>query len=80
MKKEISCMLQAVGHVPRRISSICSTFIRRGRIIKYTVTGCQRYSSDLLQGGLEVPCKLTFIGTCLKYFKIDIGVFQYQCN
>ena len=34
MKREISHMLQVVGHVPRGISSICSIFIRRGGIMK----------------------------------------------
>jgi hypothetical protein len=27
-----------------------------------TVTGSRRYSKDLPQGGLEVPCKLEFFG------------------
>ena len=55
VKKEISHVLQVVGHVPRRISSIYSIFIRRGGFIKCTVTGYRCYSSDLPQGGLEVP-------------------------
>ena len=66
MKKEIRHVLQVVGHVPRRISLICSIFIRRGGFIKCTVTGHQRYSSDLPQGGLEVPCKLNFITKIFK--------------
>ena len=49
-----------VGHIPRCISSICSIFIRRGGSITCTVTGNRRYSSDLPQGGLELPCILTF--------------------
>ncbi len=44
-----------VGHVPRRISSICSIFLRRGGNITCTVTGSRHYSGDLPQGGLEVP-------------------------
>ena len=39
MKNEVSHILQVVGHVLRRISSICSIFIRWGRIIKCTVNG-----------------------------------------
>ena len=66
MKKGISYVLQVVGHVPRRISSICSIFIRRGGFIKCTVTSHWCYSSDLPQGGLEVPCKLTFITKIFK--------------
>ena len=34
--------------------------------IKCTVTGHRCYSSDLPQGGLEVPCKLTFITKTFK--------------
>ena len=49
-----------VGHVPRVISTICSIFIRRGGTIVCQVTGRRRYSSDLPQGGLEVPCVLMF--------------------
>ena len=49
-----------VGHIPRKISSICSLFLRQsGSIICY-VTGNRQYSSDLPQGRLEVPCVLTF--------------------
>ena len=49
-----------VGHVPRKISTICSIFIRQGGTISCMVNGSRRYSSDLPQGGLEVPCILTF--------------------
>ena len=51
-----------VGHLPRKISAICSIFIRRGGGIDCHITGCRRYSRDLLQGGLEVPCLLVFTG------------------
>ena len=49
-----------VGHVPRKISAVCSIFLRRGGTINCRVAGHRRYSSDLEQGGLEVPCILTF--------------------
>ena len=49
-----------VGHLPRRISPLCSAFLRRGGTIKCIVDGHRRYSEDLPQGGLEVPCKLVF--------------------
>ena len=49
-----------VGHVPRKISAVCSIFLRRGGTINCRVAGHRRYSSDLEQGGLEVPCVLTF--------------------
>ena len=49
-----------VGHVPRALSAVCSSFLRRGGLILCRVTGSRRYSVDLPQGGLEVPCVLTF--------------------
>ena len=52
-----------VGHVPSKISSVCSLFLRHGGIIRCTVTGSRRHSDDLLQGGLEIPCTLTFEGS-----------------
>ena len=51
-----------VGHVPRRISCVCSLFLRRGGTIVCTVTASKRRSVDLPQGDLEVPCLLTFDG------------------
>ena len=49
-----------IGHLPRNLSRVCSLFIRRGGTIDCTVTGARRYSADLPQGGLEVPCFLLF--------------------
>ena len=49
-----------VGHVPHTISYLCSLFIRRGGRIKCAVIGNRRYSRDLVQGGVEIPCKYTF--------------------
>jgi len=49
-----------VGHVPRMLSTVCSIFICREGTISCRVNGSWRYSSDLPQGGLEVPCILTF--------------------
>ena len=49
-----------VGHLPQRISRLCSLFLRRGGGIQCRVTGRRRYSGDLLQGGLEIPCLLIF--------------------
>ena len=47
-----------VGHVPRFISEAFMKFLRRGGIITCEVTGARKYSSDLPQGSLEVPCRL----------------------
>jgi len=49
-----------VGHVPRRISTLCYMFLRRGGTISCVVTGTRRYSYDLPQGGMEIPCQLKF--------------------
>ena len=60
------CMVHAtgivVGHVPRKISTVCSMFLLKGGSISCQVTGKRRYSADLPQGGLELPCELRFNG------------------
>ena len=53
---------KAVGHVPRHISCSCNLFICRGGLLSCSVTGTRQYSSDLPQGGLEVPCYYMFSG------------------
>ena len=52
-----------VGHIPRKISSACSMFLRQGGTIDCRVTGGRRFSEDLPQGGLEIPCTITLRGT-----------------
>ena len=53
-----------VGHLPKKISSTCSLFILKGGIISCNVTDPNRkYSRDLAQGGLEIPCVITLRGT-----------------
>ena len=51
-----------VGHGLKKISSTCSLFLQSGGAIHCTVTGAKRYSADVEQGGLEVPCVLKFVG------------------
>ena len=51
-----------LGHVPRKISSICSLFLRREGSITCQVTISRQFSHDLVQGRLEVPCVLRFEG------------------
>ena len=58
--KEIDGASVTVGHLPRRISALCSVFLRRGGTIRCIVNGHRRYSADLPQGGLEIPCFLCF--------------------
>ena len=48
--------------MPHAISYLFSAFIRLGGMIDYIVEGTRHYSSDLLQGGIEIPCKLVFKG------------------
>ena len=53
-----------VGHLPKKISSTCSLFIFNGGSISCKVTDShRRYSSDLVQGGLEIPCIIRLQGT-----------------
>ena len=49
-----------IGHLPRKVSRVCSLLLRRGGIIQCIVTGPRRFSGDLPQGGLEIPCVLSF--------------------
>ena len=51
-----------VGHIPRKISSVCSLFLRRNGVINVCTTDRRRFSQDLPQGGLEIPCVITFEG------------------
>ena len=45
---------RVVDHIPRRISAICSLFIRRGGDIRCQVTTVdKRYSANLPQGGRQ---------------------------
>ena len=53
---------EIVGHVPRYISTLCSLFIRRGGTLYAIVLGGRQYPRDLVQGGMEVPCRLHFVG------------------
>ena len=51
-----------VGHLPKKLSCVFSLFIRRGGTIQCQVTGPRKYSSDLQQGGLEIPRVLILRG------------------
>lgn len=59
-----------IGHLPRKVSKVCSLFLRRGGSIICTVTGSRQYSEDLPQGGLEVPCSLLFTGKAKEINKL----------
>ena len=71
MKDEI-----IVRHIPRKISAACLLFLRaNGTTLSCKVTADRCYSADLLQGGLEVPCKLVFKGGKLLVAKVKKLVF-----
>ena len=47
-------------------------FLRREGTIICEVTGTRRYSVDLPQGGLEIPCKLFFTAEALEVDKLHM--------
>ncbi len=51
-----------VGRLPRKISILCSLFLRGGGSLRCQVAGSRQRSSDLPQGGLEIPCLITVKG------------------
>ena len=73
-----------IGHIPRIISALCSLFIRRGGILKCSVDGSRRYSADLPQGGMEIPCKLIFSTKstvdCEKLKKLVLAALSKTCD
>ena len=60
-----------VGHVPCKISAACYLFLEKEEnSIVCKVTGERVFSKDLPQGGLQVPCALTFRGRAKEVHKI----------
>ena len=50
-----------VGHLPKKVSSTCSLFLRHGGVIVCRITDPHKqYSRDLEQGSLKIPCLLLF--------------------
>ena len=60
-----------VGHLPRAISAVCSLLLSRNGTISCKVTSTRRKSSDLPQGGLEIPCKQIFAGASRDISKVQ---------
>ena len=60
------CVLESgsitAGHLPRKTSAVCSMFLKKGGTIDYVLTRSTRYSIDLTQRRLEVPCSLIVSG------------------
>ena len=52
--------LVTVGHLPKFMSRLARFFVRHAGKIRCEITGSKRYPSDLEQGGLEIPVKITF--------------------
>ena len=52
------------------MSAICSLIFRKGGSIFCQVSGSRRYSQDLPQGGLEIPCLLRFQGNAKDVQKV----------
>ena len=52
------------GCQPRALKDFCclQCIFGVGGIIRCTIMGPRQYSTDLRQGGLDMPCKLTFTG------------------
>ena len=61
-----------IGHLLRKISKVSSLILRRGGSICCIVTGGRRYSADLPQGGLEIPCGLLFKGKVKEIQKLRV--------
>ncbi len=59
-----------VDHVPRKISAVCSPFLRKGGTIQCQVTERRHLSADLPQGGLKILCMLTFMGNPKEVAKV----------
>ena len=71
---------EVVGHVPRLISAFCSSFLCRGGRITCLITGTKRYSRDLVQGGMEVPCIYICEGEAQEISKAEKLLSQILCH
>ena len=61
-----------VGHIPRKISSVCS-FLRKGGVINICTTARRRFSADLLIRGWKISWVEYFVtrGIVTKIMKIS---------
>ena len=59
-----------VGHFPKKISTPCYLFLRKGGITLGMITGRCLYSIDLPQGDLKIPCELMFKGDMKSFNKV----------
>ena len=63
-----------VGHLPAKISIPSSLFLSSGGRITCTVTGRRKYSNNLEQG-LEIPCRVTFLGQRNNVRRLVTGMY-----
>ena len=62
-----------IGHLPRKISKVCSLFLRSGGSIRYTVTGSRRHPSDLSLVSRASHCVIT---TYVPVINIRMKIFR----
>ena len=69
-----------VDHLPRAQPKIYSLFLCKNGTIDCIVMGARRYSADLPQGGLGIPCKLVFNGKCEEIKKLKLLLARKTIN
>ena len=69
-----------IGHVPRYVSRGFLLFLQLGGSITATVVSTRRYSRDLPQGGLEIPCQYTLEWPTNEVKKIRIFLAACKSN
>ena len=69
-----------IGHLPQKVSRVCSLFLRRGGTVYCRVSGSRRYSSDLPQGGLEIPCEVIFTAKAGEIKKLKRSLKSWGCG
>ena len=61
-KQLVICSGVTIGLVPRYVSRDFTLFLQLGGNITATVVSTRRYSRDIPQGGLEIPCEYILEG------------------
>ena len=49
-----------MGHLTKFLSKLVHFFVKHTAKTRHEITGSKRYSSNLEQGGLEIPAKIIF--------------------
>ena len=64
---------QIVGHLPREISRVTKFLLDRGAVVQATLSTTHYRRSPLVQGGLEIACKVSvkMPGTIKNHLLID---------